>query len=130
MKNIFMPFAISAIFASSCLAAATPGAEQNEQAKTLLDEFKAASDEAGRKAAFDKTLASGESAVRLILSVIDSELKAEGRKYVKVLEPAIRGAYVKRLESLAAYFKERREPVSDDGKAGAGEPAGDDNDPP
>jgi len=101
MKNVVITFAISAIFASSCVAAATLRAEQSEQAKTLLDEFKAASDEAGRKAAFDKTLALGESAARLILPVIDSELKAEGRKYVKILAPAIRSAYIKRLESLS-----------------------------
>ncbi len=101
MKNVVISFVVSAVFVSSCVAATTLSAEQSKQVKTWLGEFTAASDEAGRKAAFDKMLALGESAVGLISPLIDNELNAEGSKYVKILEPKIRSAYIKRLESIS-----------------------------
>lgn len=76
-------------------------AEQVKQVKTWFAEFTAAGDEAGRRAAIDKIIELGEAAVALVGPVIDFELEVEEGKYGKLLEPAIRSAYIKRLESIS-----------------------------
>jgi len=101
MKNVVLSFAVSAILASSCLAADKLSAEQSKQVQTLLREFGAAADEAGRKAAFDKMLTLGAPAIELVGPMIDDALGAEGRKYVVILEPEIRRRYMKKLESIS-----------------------------
>jgi len=100
MKYLVISFAIWTMFISNCVAAAKLGVRETRQVKTLFGEFEAATDQAGRKAAFDKMLALGEKSITLVGSMIDDALSAEGRKYVKSLEPKIRGAYIKKLESL------------------------------
>ena len=101
MKYLVISFAISTIFVSSCVAAAKLSVPKTRQVKTLFGEFEAATDEGGRKAAFDKMLALGEPVFELVRPMIDDALGAEGRKYIKILEPKIRGAYIKKLESLS-----------------------------
>jgi len=101
MKNVVISLAISAVIVSNGVAAGKPGADQSKQVKTLVAEFEVASDEAGRKAAFDKMLALGESAVGLISPLIDGALKAEERRYARLLEPRIRRTYIKRLECIS-----------------------------
>ncbi len=98
MNRAVLSLALSAVLASSCAAL---GAEQDKQIKTSLAEFEAASDEADRIAAFEKVLALGSPAVEQLSPVIAEALSVTGRKYVKILEPKIRSAYVKRLESLS-----------------------------
>ena len=80
-------------------AAATP--EQTKEAKALFGEFKAAADEAGRKTAIDKIIGLGGPAVALVSPVIDHELTVEQARYATVLEPAIRQAYLTRLETIS-----------------------------
>ena len=101
MKNLVISFAVSTVFVSSCVAAAKLSARETNQVKTLFGEFEAATDEAGRKAAFEKMLALGEPVVAQVGPMIDDALGAEERKYVKILEPKIRIAYIKKLESIS-----------------------------
>lgn len=84
-----------------CQAPAGGTPEKSKQAGGLLDEFKAAPDEAGRQAAFDKILAHGGPAVEAVSAEIEHELNAAGRKYVKVIEPKIRDVYLQKLQSLS-----------------------------
>jgi len=74
--------------------------DEQKQVKALIGEFRAATDEAGRKAAFDKLIAMGKQVVTLVNTIIDNELKQQEKQYTQVLGPKIRAAYIKKLESI------------------------------
>lgn len=91
----------STAWAADAKAPAETTPEQAKQAKALFVEFKAAVDEVGRKAAMEKIIGLGGSAVALVSPVIDQELAVEEGRYGMILEPAIRSAYLKKLAAIS-----------------------------
>ncbi|MHC4200940.1 MAG: hypothetical protein ACYSU0_13185 [Planctomycetota bacterium] len=74
--------------------------EQAKQLRTLLEGFRQAEDQAGRKALFDEMIGLVPSAVTIVKPVIDRNLNEAEQKYIKILAPKIRAAYLKRLSEL------------------------------
>jgi hypothetical protein len=76
-------------------------AEQAKQARAAMAEFTAAVDAAGREAAIAKIIGSGATTAAIISSVLDNQVAIEEGKYTKLIEPAIRSAYLKKLAALS-----------------------------
>ena len=74
--------------------------EQARQLGTLFNDFRKAEDQAGRKVLFDEIIALGRAAAVIAGPVIDRNLNEAEQKYIKILGPKIRAAYLGRLGGL------------------------------
>jgi hypothetical protein len=74
--------------------------EQAKQLRTLLEDFGEAGEQASRRAHFDEIVTSGRAVTAIVNQIVDRNLNEAEQKYIKVLTPKIRAAYLARLSEL------------------------------